>query len=88
MLLQDRRDRSSTPSKRARQLNALRRVLSGLRSGDLGTVLLTIEMASEENRMPCADPAETARILAFLTRLSRLDAALPRHQSTRCSPFA
>jgi hypothetical protein len=33
-------------------------------------------MAAEENRMPSADPEE-ARILAFLGRLAKHDAALP-----------
>ena len=55
----------------------LRGLLHGLRAGDLETVLLTVAMAAEENRMPCADPDEAARILAFLARLAEHDAALP-----------
>ena len=56
---------------------ALRGLLCGLRTGDLETVLLTVAMAADENRMPCADPDEEARILAFLARLAEHDAMLP-----------
>ena len=56
---------------------ALRALLRGLRAGDLESVLLTVAMAAEENRMPSADPDEAARILAFLARLTEHDAALP-----------
>ena len=49
----------------------------GLRAGDLETVLLTVAMAAEENRMPSADPEEERRILGFLARLAEHDAALP-----------
>ena len=56
---------------------ALRHLLRGLRAGDLETVLLTVAMAAEENRMPSAEPDEAARILAFLARLTERDAALP-----------
>jgi hypothetical protein len=52
-------------------------LLRGLRAGDLETVLLTVAMAAEENRMPSADPDEAARILRFLTRLAGHDAGLP-----------
>jgi hypothetical protein len=55
---------------------ALRDLLRGLRAGDLESVLLTVAMAAEENRMPCADPDEEARILAFLARLAEHDAML------------
>ena len=55
---------------------ALRHLLRGLRAGDLATVLLTVAMAADENRMPCADPDEVERILAFLARLAEHDAAL------------
>ena len=55
----------------------LRRLLRGLRAGDLDTLLLTVAMAADENRMPSADPEEEARILAFLARLAEHDAALP-----------
>ena len=55
----------------------LRGLLRGLRAGDLETVLLTVAMAAEENRMPCADPDEVERILAFLARLAEHDAMLP-----------
>ena len=55
---------------------ALRGLLRGLRAGDLETVLLTVAMAAEENRMPSADPDEVQRILAFLARLAEHDAAL------------
>ena len=56
---------------------ALRRLLRGLHAGDLDSVLLTVAMAAEENRMPSADPDEAERILAFLARLAEHDAALP-----------
>jgi hypothetical protein len=56
---------------------ALRDLLRGLLAGDLETVLLTVAMAAEENRMPSADPDEEARILAFLARLAEHDATLP-----------
>ncbi|MBD0274318.1 MAG: hypothetical protein ICV73_20595 [Acetobacteraceae bacterium] len=52
-------------------------LLRGLRAGDLECVLLTVAMAAEENRMPCTDPKEEARILAFLARLAEFDASLP-----------
>ena len=52
-------------------------LLRGLRAGDLESVLLTVAMAAEENRMPSADPDEAARILAFLARLAEHDALLP-----------
>ena len=52
-------------------------LLRGLREGDLETVLLTVAMAADENRMPSADPDEVGRILAFLARLAEHDAALP-----------
>ncbi len=55
----------------------MRRLLRGLRAGDLETVLLTVAMAADENRMPSADPEEARRILAFLARLAEHDAALP-----------
>ena len=44
---------------------ALRGLFSGLRAGDLETVLLTVAMAADENRMPCADPEEERRILSL-----------------------
>jgi hypothetical protein len=56
---------------------ALRHLLRGLHAGDLDTVLLTVAMAADENRMPSADPEEARRILAFLARLAEHDAALP-----------
>jgi hypothetical protein len=52
-------------------------LLRGLRAGDLATLLLTVAMAADENRMPSADTDEEKRILAFLTRLAEHDAALP-----------
>jgi hypothetical protein len=48
----------------------LRGLLRGLRAGDLETVLLTVAMAADENRMPSTDPDEAERILAFLARLA------------------
>jgi hypothetical protein len=45
-------------------------------SGELETVLLTVAMAAEENRMLSADPDEAARILAFPARLAEHDAML------------
>ena len=56
---------------------ALRDLLHGLCAGDLETVLLTVAMAAEENRMPSADPDEARRILDFLARLAEHDAGLP-----------
>jgi hypothetical protein len=56
---------------------ALRDLLRGLRAGDLQTLLLTVAMAADENRMPYADPDEEARILAFLARPAEHDATLP-----------
>jgi hypothetical protein len=56
---------------------ALHRLLCGLRAGDLESVLLTVAMAAEENRMPSADPEEAERIPAFLARLAEHDAMLP-----------
>jgi hypothetical protein len=56
---------------------ALHGLLRGLREGDLESVLLTVAMAADENRMPCADPDEERRILRFLARLAEHDAALP-----------
>jgi hypothetical protein len=56
---------------------ALRDLLHGLCAGDLESVLLTVAMAADENRMPSADPGGAARILAFLARLAAYDAALP-----------
>jgi hypothetical protein len=56
---------------------ALCGLLRGLRAGDLETVLLTVAMAAEENRMPSADPDEARRILRFLARLAGHDARLP-----------
>ena len=56
---------------------ALRDQLRGLHAGDLETVLLTVAMAADENRMPSADPDEAGRILAFLARLAEHDPALP-----------
>ena len=55
----------------------MRRLLRGLRAGDLETVLLTVAMAADENRMPSADPDEVQRILAFLARLAEHDPSLP-----------
>jgi len=56
---------------------ALRDLLQGLRAGDLESVLLTVAMAAEENRMPSPDADEVQRILAFLARLAEYDAVLP-----------
>jgi hypothetical protein len=56
---------------------ALRDLLHGLCAGDLETVLLTVAMAADENRLPSTAPDEAARILAFLARLAEHDAALP-----------
>lgn len=52
-------------------------LLRGLRAGDLESLLLTVAMAAEENRMPSAEPDEAERILAFLGRLAEYDPALP-----------
>ena len=56
---------------------ALHRLLRGLHAGDLETVLLTVAMAADENRMPSTDPDEAERILAFLARLAEHDPVLP-----------
>ena len=56
---------------------ALRDLLHGLCAGDSESVLLTVAMAAEENRMPSADPDEVQRILAFLARLAEHDPSLP-----------
>lgn len=55
----------------------LQDLFRGLRAGDLESLLLTVEMAAEENRMPSADPDEAERILTFLGRLAEYDPALP-----------
>ena len=70
----------------ARPEAALRDLLRGLRAGDLETILLTVAMAADENRMPSADPDEMARILAFLARLSEHDAALPSSGGSGAGP--
>jgi hypothetical protein len=56
---------------------ALDGLLRGLRAGDLETLLLTVALAADENRMPSSDPGEEQRILAFVARLAEHDAALP-----------
>lgn len=71
------RGAAGTGSSGPRGRGPLRGLLRGLRSGDLETVLLTVAMAAEENRMPSADPDEAARILRFLTRLAGHDVGLP-----------
>ena len=48
----------------------------GLHAGDLEVILLTVLMAVDENHVPCSKEA-TSRIVAFLTKLSQYDAALP-----------
>jgi hypothetical protein len=65
---------------------ALRHLLRGLRAGDLETLLLTVAMAADENRMPSADPDEAARILGFLARLAEHDAALPPPEGSGAGP--
>jgi hypothetical protein len=61
----------------SRDLAAAFRILSdGLCTGDMETILLTVLMAADENRIPCCRQAED-RILAFLSRLSECDAILP-----------
>jgi hypothetical protein len=60
------------------EATTLRGLLNGLRAGDLESVLLTVAMAADENRMPSVDPEEVGRILAFLDRLAaEHDATLP-----------
>ena len=66
--------------------SALRHLLRGLRVGDLETVLLTVAMAADENRMPSADPEEAGRILAFLARLAEHDTALPPPEGSGAGP--
>jgi len=72
-----RRRRGAERGRPERGEVALRDLLRGLRAGDLESILLTVAMAADENRMPSADPDEAARILAFLARLAEHDAALP-----------
>jgi hypothetical protein len=70
-------------NKRAqRWRGAIRRLLHGLRAGDLESLHLTVAIAADENRLPSGDARETARILTFLKRLVRHDAALPRRRKT------
>ena len=71
------RERGARHGKPVKPDAALRDLFLGLHAGDLESLLLTVAMAAEENRMPSADPDETARILAFLARLAEHDAALP-----------
>jgi len=52
-------------------------LLRGLHAGDLGTILLAVEIAADANLLPWASPEEQERILAFLGRLAALDALLP-----------
>ena len=52
-------------------------LLRGLRAGDLGTLLLAVEMAADANLLPCLSPEEEGRFVAFLKRLSAFDALLP-----------
>jgi hypothetical protein len=73
----ERRERGAEHGASVRPEVRLRDLLRGLRAGDLETVLLTVAMAADENRMPSADPDEEARILAFLARLAEHDAMLP-----------
>ncbi len=73
----ERRERGAEHGASGSSEVRLRDLLRGLRAGDLETVLLTVAMAADENRMPCADPDEERRILAFLARLAEHDAALP-----------
>jgi hypothetical protein len=54
----------------------------GLYAGDLEVVLLTVLMAADENRVPCCQKA-VDRIVSFLTRLSKYDAALPLDKPCR-----
>lgn len=53
-------------------------LLLGLCAGDLEAVSLAVEMAADENLLPCASPEEEGRILAFARRLSESDPLLPR----------
>jgi hypothetical protein len=55
---------------------AIQTLSDGLYAGDMETILLTVLMAADENRIPCCRQAED-RILAFLRRLSEYDATLP-----------
>jgi hypothetical protein len=75
-----------TPEPKATRHGALRDLLRGLRAGDLATLLLTVAIAADENRMPSADPDEERRILAFLARLAKHDAALPALDAADAGP--
>ncbi len=48
----------------------------GLHAGDLETILLTMMIAADENRLPC-EPEALDRIFMFLTRLAEYDTVLP-----------
>jgi hypothetical protein len=54
----------------------------GLYAGDLEAVLLTVMMAADENRVPCCEKTAD-RIILFLTRLAKYDAALPLDKPCR-----
>ncbi len=58
-------------------VEAVAGVLRGLCAGDLGTLLLAVEIAADANLLPCLSPEEEGRVMAFLRRLSAFDALLP-----------
>jgi hypothetical protein len=62
---------------RSRITGASADLLRGLHAGDLGTILLAVEMAADDNLLACGGPEEEGRILAFLERLAAFDAVLP-----------
>jgi len=51
-------------------------MIQGLCAGDLETILLTVLIAIDENRMACGREAES-RIVRFLERLTEYEPSLP-----------
>jgi hypothetical protein len=70
--------RGHTKRGKSDSVEAVPGLLRGLYAGDLGTLLLAVEMAADANLLPCLSPEEERRVMAFLKRLSAFDALLPR----------
>jgi hypothetical protein len=58
---------------------AMKKLTRGLYAGDMEAILLTVMIAADEYRVPC-EPEVEARIIMFLKRLAKFDAALPTSQ--------
>jgi hypothetical protein len=69
--------RSHAEQETSAGVEAVTGMLRGLCAGDLGTLLLAVEMAADANLLPCLSPEEEGRVMAFLKRLSAFDALLP-----------